>query len=77
MGAAAIKDVFSLALVREIATELRRAHAPFDAAAFVARSMHGLDRLELTGRAAHIAEALHEHLPKPFAAAAAVIEAAF
>lgn len=71
-----IKDVFNLALVREVAAELHRAHASFDAEAFVARSMDGLDKLELTGRAAHIAEALHEYLPEPFAQAAAVIEAA-
>jgi 3-methyladenine DNA glycosylase AlkC len=76
VGAAAIKDVFNLALVREIAAELRRAHPPFDAAAFVARSMDGLDQLELTGRAAHIADALHEFLPRPFTKAATVIEAA-
>ncbi|RJL04753.1 DNA alkylation repair protein [Paracoccus siganidrum] len=71
-----MKDVFNLALLREIADELHRAHAPFDADAFVARCMDGLDRLELTARAAHIAEAMHAHLPRPFAEAAAVIEAA-
>ncbi len=75
MGTQAIKDVFDLALVRGIAAELRHAYAPFDAAAFVARSTDGLDKLELTGRATHIAQALHEYLPKPFAEAAAVIEA--
>ncbi|MBU6953388.1 DNA alkylation repair protein [Hahella sp. HN01] len=72
----AIKDVFNLTLVSEIAAELHRAHTPFDATAFVAHSMDGLDKLELTGRAAHIAEALHKYLPKPFSEAAAVIEAA-
>ncbi|MFT3803997.1 MAG: DNA alkylation repair protein [Burkholderiaceae bacterium] len=76
MSTKAIKDVFGPVLVREIAAELHRVHAPFDAAAFVARSIDGLEELELTGRAAHIAEALHEYLPKPFAEAAAVIEAA-
>jgi 3-methyladenine DNA glycosylase AlkC len=75
MSSTAIKDVFNLALLREIAAELQRVHAPFDATAFVARSMDGLHELELTGRAAHIAEALHQYLPQPFAAAAAVIEA--
>lgn len=75
MSAAAIKEVFNLALVREIADELGCVYPPFDAAAFVARSVDGLDRLELTGRAAHIADALHEYLPRPFARAAAVIEA--
>lgn len=75
MSSTAIKDVFNLALLREIAAELQSAHAPFDATAFVARSMDGLDKLELTGRATHIAEALHQYLPQPFAAAAAVIEA--
>ncbi|KRW96288.1 DNA alkylation repair protein [Paracoccus sp. MKU1] len=71
-----MKDVFNLALLREIAAELHRAHAAFDVEAFVARSMDGLERLELTARAVHIAEALHAHLPRPFAEAAAVIEAA-
>lgn len=75
MGATAIKDVFNLVLVREVAAELRRTHPSFDAAAFVARCMDGLDELELTGRAAHIADALHEFLPRPFTRAAAVIEA--
>ncbi len=63
MSSTAIKDVLNLALLREIAAELQSAHAPFDATAFVARSMDGLHELELTGRAAHIAEALHQHLP--------------
>ena len=76
MGTMALKDVFNVALVREIAAELHSVHVPFDAAAFVARSMDGLDRLELTGRTTYIAEALQEYLPKPFAEAAAVIEAA-
>lgn len=76
MGGLAIKDVFCLAVVREIADDLVRAYPPFDAATFVARSMDGLDGLELTGRAAQIADALHEYLPQPFARSAAVIEAA-
>jgi 3-methyladenine DNA glycosylase AlkC len=75
MGAALLKDVFNVVLVREIAADLRHAHPPFDATAFVVRSMDGLDQLELTGRAAHIADALHEFLPQPFARAAEVIEA--
>lgn len=76
MSTMPIKDVFNLALVREVAAELRHAHASFDAEAFVAHAMDGLDKLELTGRAAHIAEALHAYLPEPFGHAAAVIEAA-
>ncbi|GBR06939.1 DNA alkylation repair protein [Acetobacter oeni] len=69
-----MKDIFSLALVREIAAELRAADTCFDVDAFVARSMDGLSSLELTGRAAHIADALHEYLPERFIEAAAVIE---
>ena len=75
MGARVLKEVFDRVLVQEIAVELRHAHSPFDAAAFVERSMNGLDQLELTARAAHIADALHAFLPQPFARAAAVIEA--
>ena len=76
MSTNVMKDVFNPTLLSEIAGELQSAHAPFDAVAFVTRSMDGLNDLELTGRAAHIAEALNEYLPKPFSAAAAVIEAA-
>ncbi len=70
-----MKDVFNPVVVREIAAELRRAHPPFDINAFVARAMEGLDQLELTARAAHIADALHEFLPQPFSRASAAIEA--
>lgn len=70
-----MKDIFDLALVREIAAALLVADASFDADAFVERSMDGLSRLELTGRAAHIADALHDYLPEQFSEAAAVIEA--
>lgn len=74
--AAPLKDLLDAALVREIARELRSVHRAFDLEAFVARSTRGLDRLELTARAAHIADAFHEFLPRPFARAAAVMEAA-
>ena len=76
MGAAAIKDLFNAALAREIAADLRLIHPPFASSAFVARCLDGLDQLELSGRAAHIADAMHEFLPQPFARAAAVIESA-
>ena len=76
MSATATKDIFCSAAVREIADEINRAYPAFDTAKFVADSLAGFDRLELTGRAAHIADALHEYLPQPFARAAAIIEAA-
>ena len=75
MAAAPLKDILDGALVRELAGELRSAHRAFDVEAFVARSTRGLDRLELTARAALIADAFHEFLPRPFARAAAVMEA--
>jgi hypothetical protein len=72
--AVALKAVLGPALVRELAGEFRAAHQPFDAGAFVARCLDGLDALEFTGRAAHIADALHVHLPGPFRRAAAIVE---
>lgn len=75
MGAAALKDVLDPAQVRALAAELRSACPHFDATAFVTRSVAGLEGLELSARAWQIAEAMHAHLPRPFAAAAAVISA--
>lgn len=70
-----MKDIFSLALICEIAAEFRAVDISFDADAFIARSMEGLNKLELTGRAAHIADAMRVYLPVRFAEAAAVIDA--
>ncbi len=70
----ALKKIFCSAFIRDIATDIQRVRAPFDTEVFVADATDGLSALELTARAAHIAEALHIYLPRPFANAAAIIE---
>ena len=71
--AEALKHFFSESVVRDIARNLRRAHAPFDERRFVKECLNGLDRLELLDRAWHIADVMHAHLPSPFASAAKII----
>jgi 3-methyladenine DNA glycosylase AlkC len=72
---AKLKDLFDAALVRRLAADLRRAHPGLDARAFTRDCLAGLDALELTGRAGHIADVMHRHLPQPFAAGARVLMA--
>jgi 3-methyladenine DNA glycosylase AlkC len=68
-----LKDFFNEEIVRAIATDLHRAYRRLRTGAFVEACMNGLSELELTQRAWHIAEVMHEHLPQPFAAAARVV----
>lgn len=75
MSAADLKSIINPRLIAEIADEVRRAHAPFDSAGFLAKSVDGLEALELSARAWQVAEALYQFLPTPFAKAAQVIEA--
>ncbi|HEY0710691.1 MAG TPA: DNA alkylation repair protein, partial [Polyangia bacterium] len=70
---AKLKDFFDAALVKALAADLRRAHPPLDAKAFTRDCMAGLDALELTGRAWHIAEVMQRHLPQPFSSAMQVL----
>jgi 3-methyladenine DNA glycosylase AlkC len=70
-----LKDFFDAGIVRGIAAELSLADPAFDAAGFVKDGLDGLDRLELTERGWHLAEALQKYLPQPFARAAEVIVA--
>lgn len=70
-----LKDLLGPAAVRTLAAELTRAAPSFDAAAFTRTATHGLAALELAARARHIADALHAHLPQPFARAARVLQA--
>ena len=70
-----LKHFFNEAVVRSIAADLRRAHAPFRGRAFVAACLEGLCDLELLERGWHIAAAMHTHLPRPFARAAEVLRA--
>ena len=68
-----LKDFFNEDIVCAIAADLHRAYPPLKTTPFVAACMKGLEDLELTERAWHIAEVMHDHLPSPFAAAARVI----
>jgi 3-methyladenine DNA glycosylase AlkC len=70
-----LKHFFSEEVVRGIAGDLRRAHAPFRERDFVALSLAGLDGLELVARGWHIAEAMRAHLPRSFPAAAEILVA--
>ncbi|GAA3697828.1 DNA alkylation repair protein [Nonomuraea antimicrobica] len=56
-----------------LADGLAAAWAPFDRDRFVARALAGLDGLELKGRVAHVAAALHDALPLPYPQAAELV----
>jgi 3-methyladenine DNA glycosylase AlkC len=71
--AAALKDIFSEKLVREIASEINSVEAGFDTRRFIENSLKTLDNLTLTGRAWQLADAMWQHLPKPFSRAASVL----
>ncbi|MGK9170597.1 hypothetical protein KXR53_30140 [Inquilinus limosus] len=75
MTAPKLKDFFDASLVRALASEMSRADPGFDAAAFIAHGSDGLDRLELSARAWHLAEGLQKSLPQPFPRAADVLVA--
>jgi 3-methyladenine DNA glycosylase AlkC len=70
-----LKHFFSGRVVRAIAADLHRVHSPFREHAFVAACTRKLADLELTARAWHIADVMYERLPRPFAAAAEILEA--
>jgi len=68
-----LKHFFSEGIVRVIAADLHRVYPAFPERRFVEDCMTGLDDLALLARGWRIAEALHEHLPKPFPAAVDII----
>lgn len=70
-----LKEFFDARLVRAIASDLARVEPTFDAAGFVESGLDGLDRLELTPRAWHLANALRAYLPQPFSRATDVLVA--
>jgi 3-methyladenine DNA glycosylase AlkC len=70
-----LKDLFDERCVRSIARNLRSAHPGLDERGFARDCLAGLSDLELTGRASHIADVMHHHLPQPFPEAARVIVA--
>jgi 3-methyladenine DNA glycosylase AlkC len=75
VAAAKLKDFFDARIVREVASSLARVEPAFDARGLVRTGLAGLDLLELTGRAWHLAETLNRYLPRPFPRAADVIAA--
>jgi 3-methyladenine DNA glycosylase AlkC len=73
--AGALKHHFSPAVVREIASDLRRVSPDFPARRFVADACAGLEELELMDRGRHVAAALARALPADFGAASRVLVA--
>ena len=67
-----LKNFYNEHLVRRLAKELARV-SDIDEASFIEACVQGLERLELTPRAWHIAEALRSHLPADFRAAAGIL----
>jgi 3-methyladenine DNA glycosylase AlkC len=70
-----LKHFFDEEVVRSIAEDLRRAYPALRAEAFVSECLAGLDGLELLARGRRIADVMHDHLPRPFPAAADVLTA--
>lgn len=68
-----LKHILNEAAIGVLAGDLRRVFPPFRRDPFVAACLKGLADLALTARASHIADALHAHLPRPFAAAADIL----
>lgn len=68
-----LRDFFNAAVIRDIARDLKCAHSAFPERRFVTAATDGLAPLSLTGRAAHIAQAMRRFLPDDFADAAAVL----
>jgi hypothetical protein len=74
--AEAFKLLLNASVVRALGHHLQRAWPRFPRERFEAEALAGLDALELKARAVHIAAALQRALPKSFAQAARVMEAA-
>jgi hypothetical protein len=70
-----LKNLFDAGLIRELGADFSRADPDFDAAGFVEWGLDGLEGLELTARAWHLAEALRKYLPQSFSRAADVLVA--
>lgn len=64
--AAALKDQFGPGVPRAIAGMIGAVHARFPQREFLRDALRGYGPLSLTGRAAHIATALHRHLPADY-----------
>jgi 3-methyladenine DNA glycosylase AlkC len=70
-----LKTFFGEAMVRAIAAEIRAVYPAFAATRFVREGLTGLEALELTARAGHVATVLDRHLPAEFPEAARILVA--
>ena len=68
-----LKEIFNEKLVHVMARNLRTVHPDFDTNLFCERTVTELDLLELKQRAQLIADSLHQHLPKDYEEAIAVL----
>jgi 3-methyladenine DNA glycosylase AlkC len=68
-----LKHHLGAAVVRAIATDLKRAWPGFDSGAFTRDALRGLDALELLQRGTHIAGAMRRHLPPVYRDAIRVV----
>ena len=70
-----LKHLFNEGVVRSIAADISPHYQQFDGARFVADCMDGLEDLDLTQRAMHIAVAIQKSLTNDFATSSRIIEA--
>lgn len=68
------KNLLGASVVRDMASQLKRAWPRFDAKRFEQLALAGLDEFEMKARAMHIASALEETLPQDFEAAAEILQ---
>lgn len=66
MAEYSLKDFFSPALVRRLASDVARVYPAFPVRDFVRQACRGLDDLELLDRGRHISRALGDHLPAAY-----------
>jgi 3-methyladenine DNA glycosylase AlkC len=68
-----LKHILGEAAIRALAGEIKRVLPTFRSGPFVKACLARLDDLALVARAWQIADALHAHLPRPFAAAVDIL----
>ena len=73
--ASKLKDFFDQQIIRAIADDLHAVDRDFDQDAFVRACLVGLESLELTQRAWHVAAVMHQHLPAAFPEASRILTA--
>lgn len=68
-----LKNLYGAEIPRRIGRMIAAVHPAFPEKAFVRDALAGYDALGLMARGRHIAQALHRHLPHPFARATDVL----